>query len=232
MSRLRYIGDGLADEIKETFRKRMVADVTLAFIDWRSRCENGRLVGEMASEIASLSDKIKVVSYDLDKDRDVLEIYPVDKVPALLVLGEEDYGIGFFGSVAGYQIRALVEAIVDVSTGRTDFRDEVRAKARSISHPTHLQLFVTATCRYCYDVARTICKLAIENDKVVADIIMASEFRDLAVKYMVYDVPKLIINEKYYVVGAPEEGKLVDLICSCLEKVSDSVNDSRRCSGF
>jgi len=48
-------------------------------------------------------------------------------------------------------------------------------------------------------------KLAIESDMVKADVIETSEFPDLAMKYNVIGVPKIIINETIEFVGAFNE---------------------------
>jgi predicted DsbA family dithiol-disulfide isomerase len=47
--------------------------------------------------------------------------------------------------------------------------------------------------------------LAIESPKVRADIVEAGEFPDLAERYDVYAVPKVVINETVEFVGAQPE---------------------------
>ena len=48
-------------------------------------------------------------------------------------------------------------------------------------------------------------KLAVESDRVRADVIDGSEFPQLAQKYAVTGVPKIIINEKIEFMGAFNE---------------------------
>jgi len=48
-------------------------------------------------------------------------------------------------------------------------------------------------------------KLAVESDLIRADVIDGSEFPQLAQKYAVMGVPKVIINEKIEFVGAFNE---------------------------
>jgi hypothetical protein len=60
-------------------------------------------------------------------------------------------------------------------------------------------------------VAATIAhKLAIENDLIKADVIDASEFPHLALKYGVMGIPKVVINEKVEFVGALPEDLFVE----------------------
>jgi predicted DsbA family dithiol-disulfide isomerase len=48
-------------------------------------------------------------------------------------------------------------------------------------------------------------KLAVESDMISADVIDATEFPDLAQKYGVIGVPKVVMNEKVDFVGAFNE---------------------------
>ena len=50
-------------------------------------------------------------------------------------------------------------------------------------------------------------KLAMENEHVIADVVEASEFPELAQKYRVMSVPKIVVNEKTNFVGALPEDK-------------------------
>ena len=74
-----------------------------------------------------------------------------------------------------------------------------------VKSPVHIQVFVTLTCPHCPVAAAVAHKLAIESDMVKADVINSSDFPDLAMKYNVIGVPKIIINEKVEFVGAFNE---------------------------
>jgi hypothetical protein len=56
-------------------------------------------------------------------------------------------------------------------------------------------------------------KFAIENDNITADMVEAIEFPHLANKYMVYGVPRTVINETVHQEGAvPEPMMLAKLL--------------------
>jgi alkyl hydroperoxide reductase subunit AhpF len=77
---------------------------------------------------------------------------------------------------------------------------------REIKTPVHIQVFVTLTCPYCPVVANTAYKFAIENAFIKADVIEASEFPHLAIKYSIMGTPKTVINEKIEFIGVlPED---------------------------
>ena len=64
-----------------------------------------------------------------------------------------------------------------------------------------IKVFVTLTCPHCPVAATIAHKLAIESDLIKADVVESSEFPDLALKYNVIGVPKVVINEKVDFVG-------------------------------
>ncbi len=54
--------------------------------------------------------------------------------------------------------------------------------------------------------------MALESPNVVADMVDASEFPDLAGKYNVYGVPKSVVNGKLDVTGAVPENQLLKIV--------------------
>lgn len=63
--------------------------------------------------------------------------------------------------------------------------------------------------------------MAIESDKVTADVVEATEFPDMAQKYFVSGVPKIIINETTDFVGAQPEASFLGYILAAAEKTKD-----------
>ncbi len=127
----------------------------------------------------------------------------MDKVPALIVAdGDQRTNIRFFGIPAGLEFTALIEDIMMVSEGKTRLSAEVREKIRAIDKPVHIQVFVTPTCPYCPRAVLTAHQFAMENPNIVADMVEATEFPELAERYSVFAVPKVVINETVSFEGA------------------------------
>ncbi len=102
-------------------------------------------------------------------------------------------------------MQTLIEAIINVSRGQTDISDKTKHILEDVETAVHIQVFVTLTCPHCPTAAVIAHKLAVECDLVRADVIETSEFPDLAQKYNVIGVPKVVINEKIEFVGAFNE---------------------------
>jgi glutaredoxin-like protein len=200
----------IPDEHKEHLRmelnEKLEKPVKIIMFTQEVECQFCMQTRQLINELAALNDKIKVEIYDFLKDSEKAKEYGVDKVPAIVIVSEKDYGIRFYGIPYGYELQTLLEGVINVSRGRTDVSEETRKKLKEIKTPVHIQVFVTLTCPYCPVVATIAYKFAIESDLIKADVIEASEFPQLAVKYAVMGTPKTVINEKIEFIGAfPED---------------------------
>jgi glutaredoxin len=72
-----------------------------------------------------------------------------------------------------------------------------------------MQVFVTPTCPYCPQAVLLAHKMALESDLVTADMVEATEFPHLSMKYSVMGVPRTVINETVHMEGAAPEPLLL-----------------------
>jgi len=181
-------------------------------------CQYCRDLRMLAEEVAELGNgKIKLEIYDFERDQPLAEMLRVDKIPALVLHGEDrQYGIRFFGLPAGYEFIAFLEDLIDVSKGSTRLSPSVKQRVKQIDRPVHIQVFVTPTCPYCPRAVRTAHQMAIENNLITADMIEAIEFPHLANKYDVMAVPKVVINDKVSFEGALPETHFLEHVLMAL----------------
>lgn len=202
-------------KLEEIFRSRLVNPVklvlftqqqSLVWTPWSQPCQFCKETEQLVQELAQISPLIEAEIHDIDRENDLAEQYGVDKVPALIVTnGSGRANIRFFGIPAGLEFTALVEDILTVSQGRTNLSDEVREKIKLIDKPVHIQVFVTPTCPYCPRAVLTAHQFAMENPNIVADMVEATEFPELAERYRVFAVPKVVINDVVSFEGALPE---------------------------
>jgi glutaredoxin-like protein len=159
-----------------------------------------------------LSDKITLKNYDFVKDKLEVEKYGVDKIPAIVVQGERDYGIRFYGVPAGYEFTTLIEDIIDVSRASTDLSERTKKALKKLEKPVHIQVFITLTCPHCPRAVHMAHQMAIESEMVKADMVEATEFPQLSNRYFVSAVPKVVINEEVNFEGALPEKSYLDKV--------------------
>ncbi len=191
--------------LQNHFQQTLVNPVKLVFFTQEIACQFCRETGQILEEVAELSDKITVETYNFVTDKEVADRYGVDKIPATIVMGDVDYGIRFYGIPSGYEFTSLIEDVIDVSRGKTELLPETADALAQIEEPVHIQVFVTPTCPYCPSAVRMAHSLAIASENVRADMVEAIEFPHLANKYTVYGVPRTVINEETHLEGAAPE---------------------------
>jgi len=204
VKRLSLLPDDKKELLKEDF-KEMVDPVKIVMFTQEFECRFCSDTRKIAQEIATLNSKITTEVYDLTIDIAKAKEYGIDKIPGLAITGKKDYGVRIYGIPYGYELQTLTEAIINVSKGKTDLSDKTKQILKEVKSPVQIQVFVTLTCPHCPTAAVVAHKLAIESDLIKADIIEGSEFPDLAMKYNVIGVPKIIINETVEFVGASNE---------------------------
>jgi glutaredoxin-like protein len=195
--------------LKAKFEANLKAEVCLVMFTQETECAHCKETRELVEEIAGLSDKIKAEIHDFVKDKEKVQEYKIDKVPAIAITGKKDYGIRYYGVPLGYEFKSFIDSIINLSKGATNLSEETKQKLKSITKPVHIQVFVTLTCPYCPAAAGLAYKFALENDLVRADVIDVSEFPHLGQKYSVMGVPKTVINEQIEIVGAVPEAQFV-----------------------
>jgi glutaredoxin-like protein len=138
----------LKDEDKEQVRKQLeglASPVQLVMFTQTIECDYCAETRDLVEEVASLSEKVEAVIYNFVTDKDRAEEYEVDKIPAVAVMGERDYGVRFYGIPTGYEFASLIEAIKTVSSGDSGLSDATREALAQVEEPVHFQVFVTPT---------------------------------------------------------------------------------------
>ena len=220
------IPDEIQEQVREVF-KELDQPVKMAVFTQGEgggalECSMCKETRQLVEEIGSLSDKITVEVYDLVKDAEVAARYQIDKIPAIAVLtGEEeprDYGIRLFGIPSGYEFSSLIEDVLLVSQGTSDLSSDTLKQLETLENPVHIQVFVTPTCPYCPRAVILAHKLALASEKITADMVEATEFPQLANRYQVYGVPRIVIADVIHIEGAVPETTFVSELMKVLDK--------------
>lgn len=193
-------------------------NVKLLFFTQELDCQYCRETGQLLRELVELSDKLKLEIYNFVNDKELVEQYNIDKVPAIVVMDEKnDYGIRYYGIPAGYEFSSLLESIEMVSTAETQLSKEDIERIKQIDKPVHIQVFVTPSCPYCPAAVLVGHALALLNKNIRADMVEATEFPQLAYKYNVRGVPRVVINENHFFEGALPVNLYLDEIIHAIE---------------
>jgi glutaredoxin-like protein len=189
------------------------APVKLIVFTQEFECHYCAETRQIAEELAALSKNITLEVYDFVADQEMAEQYGVDKIPATVVMRAgrqpKDYGIRYYGIPSGYEFSSLIEDIKLVAAGESGLSSQTKEWAAALDEPVHLQVFVTPTCPYCPQAVILAHQLAMESDFIRADMVEATEFPDLSMKYQVMGVPRTVVNDDLHLEGAAPEPMLL-----------------------
>lgn len=171
----------------------------------------------MVTQIANLSDKVIVIQHKGDIESGKAEEMGVKFTPAIVLHGKGEYKVRFYGIPVGLEFGSLVGGIVAVSTGKTQYAEDLAEDIMSIDKPVHIQVFTTPQCPFCPDMVRLAHFAAILNPLIEADMVEALEFQEHANKYKVFGVPKTIINEDTHIDGKVTPEMFVEKLLDATE---------------
>ncbi len=195
------IEDKILDQIKEMFNT-IDSEVTLHMFTQKDHCLlcNETLV--LVTQVSAQSDKVILDHCECDVNSEKAQKFKIERHPAIVVEGKAKGLIRFYGIPSGYEFGSLIESIIMSGTSKgSDLDSSLVEEIEAIDKPLHLQVFVTPTCPYCPTAVLTAFKLAMLNENITADMVEATEFQELSMKYHVQGVPKTVINDNWDVVG-------------------------------
>jgi glutaredoxin-like protein len=138
----------LDDNTREQVRAELedlAYPVRLLMFTQEFECQYCSETRELCEELAELSDQLSVEIYDFVEDEEKAQEYGIDKIPAIAVVGEKDYGVRYFGIPSGYEFTSLLDSIKTVATGEVSLTPETVAFLEGLEDPLHIQVFVTPT---------------------------------------------------------------------------------------
>lgn len=216
-----YIDDQLKSELQKALSV-LTKNVKIVFFTQELECQYCRETRAILTELSEISDKLSLDVKNFVIDKEEASKYGVDKIPATVLLDEndKDYGIKFYGIPSGYEFASLLEDIKLLGTGETGFSKEFEDKVKKINNDVHMQVFVTPTCPYCPQAVIIAHRFAYLNDKIKSDMIEATEFPHLSQRYNVRGVPRTVINETTFLEGAAPEYMVLDKVKEALNIVN------------
>lgn len=140
------------DYLRETFQKELVREVTVVLFSQFSKltvpgreCQYCPETNQLMQEVAALTDKIKLETYDLYQDEAKAQEYGVDHVPAIILTNDGARNVRYYGIPAGNEFPNFLEAVTHLSKGGNALSPQAQEEVKSIDEDLHVQVFVTPT---------------------------------------------------------------------------------------
>ena len=212
----------IAEQVKQELAD-LAGPARLVVFTQEFECEFCAETRQLVEEVAQLSDQLTAEVYNFVTDKEKAEELGIDKIPAIAIIGAKDYGVRFYGIPSGYEFTSLLHAIRAVAAGEPELSEEAMQALAEVTEPVHIQVFVTPTCPYCPGSVVLAHHMAVASPMVRADMVEATEFPHLTVKYQVMGVPRTVINEATHIEGAASEPMVLEKLREALEGVGEQV---------
>ncbi|MCL4328837.1 MAG: thioredoxin family protein [Candidatus Thermoplasmatota archaeon] len=199
------IRDSDQNFLREEFGKNLTETVEMiVFTSSNDSCQYCSETVQLAEEVASLSDKIRLTVLDFAKDRGKADELGIDKYPSLVIFkdGDRNGRIRYSGIPSGYEFGSLIEDIKMVSRNDAKISAKAMEIISKIDSPVRIKVYVTPTCPYCPRAVGTAHKFALSNKNIVGEMVESSEFHAEAVEQGVTAVPHIVINGEIKFDGA------------------------------
>jgi glutaredoxin-like protein len=216
------LNEEIAEHVKQELAD-LAGPVRLVMFTQEFECDYCAETRQLVEEVAALSDQLTAEIYNFVIDKEKAEELGIDKIPAVAVIGAEDYGVRLYGIPSGYEFTSLLHAIRTVAAGKPELTEETLATLAELTEPVHIQVFVTPTCPYCAGSVVLAHQLAVASPMVRADMVEATEFPQLAIKYQVMGVPRTVMNETVHIEGAAPEPMVLEKLQEALEGTEERV---------
>ena len=211
------LSDKDAQEIRKLFED-LDRDVHVTVFTRELECDSCTDTEMIMKELEPLSDRLKVTVYNQMVDEDKAEEFGVDRVPAIFVSDGSHSRVRFFGTPSGYEFSSLLTTVLDAGSSEDSLSPETLDFLSGLKEDLDINVFVTPTCPYCPPAAVLATRMAAACENVVASVVEANEFPDLAAKYRVQGVPRSVVNERFFAEGTLQEPQLIRALTKALSE--------------
>ena len=198
--------------IKNLFDSKLKREVKVLLFTAKKGCAYCKDAEQLLKEISAQSKKMKVEVLDIEQNKPLATELSITLTPATVILSNNGAKLYYFGLPGGYELKCLIEDIVDASEGTTDMSPKVREMIMKIGKPVDIKVFVTPACPYSPVVVRTAHRFAIENQMIRAQMIESMEFRELTDRFKVMGIPKTFINDSIQFDGTLDDSLFAEKV--------------------
>ncbi|SNZ06232.1 Glutaredoxin-like domain protein [Persephonella hydrogeniphila] len=192
------LSEDIKNQLKKEFEK-LIEPVELVF--HRDNSELSKEIEDLLREISSVSEKIYY------RENSIIECYSYPCIAVKTI--EKDFGIRFMGKPDGGEFDPFIKTILMVSRNDYDLTERTVELIEEIDKQVDIKIFITKGCGWCPPTMLKIFSFALVSDFITATAIDCYAFQELAIKYNVAAVPKVVINDRVEFIGLKEENEIL-----------------------
>jgi alkyl hydroperoxide reductase subunit AhpF len=180
-------------------------------------CRHCDDVQTMLEELTALSPRISLTVHDYEDGDKTATALGVDNVPAIVLRGQANRPLRYFGMPSGAQWAGFVEALFETASGIVQLKPATLRTLRKLRTDVTLKLLVTPACPYSALMSPLVFKLGLLSPRVKVDVIEVAEFPELIAQIGAPVVPITVIAEQYATPGLIDETDLARALITAAE---------------
>ena len=210
--RSKLLNDGLRAQLKGVLA-RLEKNVTLVSIVDESNSKSIEL-RDLILDIADLDERVSAEIYNKGENIEVENKINADKYPVVALLdSDKKYsGVKFHGVPGGHELNSFILAIYNLGSAGQQISEDTLNNIKKIDKDINIKVCVSLSCHLCPDVVVSSQRIAIENEKVEAEMIDISNFKEIKDKFKVMSVPAIIVNDEQIYFGAKKIDEIINII--------------------
>lgn len=210
--RSKLLNDGLRAQLKGVLA-RLEKNVTLVSIVDESNSKSIEL-RDLILDIADLDERVSAEVYNKGENVEVEKEIHADKYPVVALLdNDRKYsGVKFHGVPGGHELNSFILAIYNLGSAGQQISEDTLNNIKKIDKDINIKVCVSLSCHLCPDVVVSSQRIAIENEKVEAEMIDISNFKEIKDKFKVMSVPAIIVNDEQIYFGAKKIDEIINII--------------------
>ena len=167
-------------------------------------CESCEEVKAVLEQLAAASEQIDLQVYEYDEEPELAKKRQIDRVPGIVVRGEVNRPLRFFGLPGGALFQAFLQALVDASVRAPTPAPEVARALKKLRRPMQLRVFGSLMDPNAGEAAALALRFAIVSSRLSASVYVIEEFPALAEQFSVQAIPATVIDERLGLAGVVE----------------------------
>jgi glutaredoxin len=180
-------------------------------------------VQTMLEELAALSPRISLTIHEYEAAEKTAAALGVDNVPAIVLRGQANRPLRFFGMPSGAQWPGFVESLFETASGIVQLKPETAGALRKLRSNVTLKILVTPACPHSALMSRLALKLGLQSVRVKVDVIEVAEFPEVIAQVGAPVVPVTVINDTFATPGVLDEADLALALLTAAEGKEVSV---------
>lgn len=167
---------------------------------------------ELYEEIAALSDHISLTIYEHEDSPEQVERRDIVDVPCVLIRGELNRPLRFYGAPNGHLLVAMIRAMVLSTARQAKPSVQMKRALGKLRRPTRLRLLGSAMDPSSGQAALAACAATLLSPKLQTDVFAIEEFSEIGARSGVDALPALFIDDRLFAAGLVEPMTLVEFI--------------------